>query len=149
MLVICGKIILTGGTTGVYQADYFVSTDQLTPDWPVKILFLGEVETLVKLGIKSWFDCVGLPQIVTFWVCCLFFKNRRGKQKKKLTLPVSRWRNHVQCMSFESPKIWLSVTWRNTEGKLIKFTDVLQMWGIPKIYDDNQKSQYVSSGITQ
>lgn len=82
MLVICGKIILTGGTTGVYQADYFISTDQLTPDWPVKILFLGEVETLVKLGIKSWFDCVGLPQIVTFWVCCLFFKNRRGKQKK-------------------------------------------------------------------
>ena len=53
MLVICGKIILTGGTTGVYQADYFISTEQLTPDGRVKSLFLGEVESLVKLGIKS------------------------------------------------------------------------------------------------
>ena len=68
---------------GVYPADYFISTDQLTPDRPVKILFLGEVETVVKLGIKSWFDYVGLPQIVTFWVCCLFFKNRRKTKKKK------------------------------------------------------------------
>ena len=53
MLVICGKIILIRGTTGVYPADYFISTDQLTPDRPVKILFMGEVETVVKLGIMS------------------------------------------------------------------------------------------------
>ena len=66
------RLFLLWGAERVYQADYLTGVDHEIPDWPVKIIFLGEFETLVKLGIKSWFDYVGLPQIVTFWVYCLF-----------------------------------------------------------------------------
>ena len=47
--------------SGVYQADCLTSADQMDC-FPIP--FLGEVDTVIKLGgIKSWFGDVGLPQV--------------------------------------------------------------------------------------
>ena len=43
-------------------------------DW-LKSLLLGEVETVFKLGVKSWFGDVGLAQENPFWAHCLFFNS--------------------------------------------------------------------------
>ena len=58
---------------GSYQMGYLTSADQEIPDWLVKISFLAEVETVNRLGIKSWFDGMDLAQVTPSWACCLFF----------------------------------------------------------------------------
>ena len=60
---------------GVCQVDYLTSADQEVPDWPVKLPFLGEVETAFRLGIKSQFSDVGSAQVTPFEACCLIFNN--------------------------------------------------------------------------
>lgn len=53
------------GDDGVYEVDNLTSMDQVIPDW-FKIPFLGEVETIIKLDIKSQFDDGGLRQVTPF-----------------------------------------------------------------------------------
>lgn len=47
----------------VYVADYLTGADQNIPDCPVKIILLEKIETVIMLGIKSWFNDVGLAQV--------------------------------------------------------------------------------------
>ena len=44
----------------IYQVDYLTSADQEVPEWPVKITFLRDVESMIRLNIKSQFDGVNL-----------------------------------------------------------------------------------------
>lgn len=44
----------------IYQVDYLTSADQEVPEWPVKIMFLRDVESMIGLNIKSQFDDVNL-----------------------------------------------------------------------------------------
>ena len=61
---------------GVYQADYLTSADQVIPDW-FKILLLGEVGTIIKLGMKSQFGDVGLSTSgLILGLLSLFFSSK-------------------------------------------------------------------------
>lgn len=42
------------------MSDYLSGIDQKSPDWLIKIMFLGEVETAVQSGIKSRFGSMDL-----------------------------------------------------------------------------------------
>lgn len=57
--IVSGLGLLLGGVEGVF-AYYFTQADQEVPDWPVKIALLGEAETVIGLGIQSWFTGAGL-----------------------------------------------------------------------------------------
>lgn len=59
----------------VYHVDYLTSDDQEIPDWLVKITFLEEPETAIRLGTKSWFSDMVLAQVTPLGVCCLLFNN--------------------------------------------------------------------------
>ena len=39
-----------------YQVDYITSADQVILEWLVKITFLGEAETAIRISIKSCFS---------------------------------------------------------------------------------------------
>lgn len=39
-----------------YQVDYITSADQVILEWLIKITFLGEAETAVRISIKSCFS---------------------------------------------------------------------------------------------
>ena len=60
---------------GSYVADYLIGADRKIPDWPIKITFLGEIVTAIKLGIKSCFidvelstsDAISGPGFVFFF----------------------------------------------------------------------------------
>lgn len=41
------------------MTDYFIGVDKKIPDWLIKILLLGEVETAIKSDIKSRFGIMG------------------------------------------------------------------------------------------
>ena len=73
-----GRLLLAGGGRDKEKADHLVflwameefcdmdhltTADQGIPDWLVKIIFLGEVETAVWLVIKFWFGNVGLAKL--------------------------------------------------------------------------------------
>ena len=45
---------------GIYQVDYLTSADQEVPECPVKFTFLRNVESMIRLNIKSQFDGVDL-----------------------------------------------------------------------------------------
>lgn len=45
---------------GDYVAGDLISANQDIPDWPVKTVLLGNVVTVIKLGVKCWFGDVGL-----------------------------------------------------------------------------------------
>ena len=47
--------------------DSLTSADQDIPDWFIPLL--GEAETAVRLGIKSWW---GVAQVTPFWAYCFF-----------------------------------------------------------------------------
>lgn len=53
--------------------DYFIFPggrkrgDQKIPDQPVKVLFLGEGVTVIRLGIKCWFHDVGFSTSESMW----------------------------------------------------------------------------------
>ena len=55
----------------IRQIPSLVLTREFQISW--KILLLGEVETIIKIGIKSWFGDSGLAQVTPFWACSLFF----------------------------------------------------------------------------
>ena len=38
---------------GAYLTGYLIDVDQQTPDWLIRIMFLGEVETAIRSDIKS------------------------------------------------------------------------------------------------
>ena len=57
---------------GLDHPPLWVLTRKFQSD-PVKITFLGEPETVIRLAIKSWFADVGLAQVTPFWACHLFF----------------------------------------------------------------------------
>ena len=48
------------GCEGVYQANYLTIADQEIEIDEFEIIFWGEVEIVIKLGIKSWFADMGL-----------------------------------------------------------------------------------------
>lgn len=52
-------LIFRGGIGRASKENYLITADRAIPDSPVKITFLGKVETSVKLGVKSWFDDLG------------------------------------------------------------------------------------------
>lgn len=43
------------GKVGIYQADYLTNADQVIQIDQLNATFLGETETAIRLGIKSWF----------------------------------------------------------------------------------------------
>lgn len=45
----------------------YIGGDQKIPDQPVKVLFLGEGVTAIRLGIKSWFHDVGFSTSDSMW----------------------------------------------------------------------------------
>ena len=51
------------------MTDYLVGAENKIPDWPIKITFLGKVETAIRSGIKSRFDIMGLSQAMPFVAC--------------------------------------------------------------------------------
>lgn len=53
--IISGKFIYLWKTEGVCQTDCLTSIDQLMQINWLKITFLGEAKTAVRLGMKSWF----------------------------------------------------------------------------------------------
>lgn len=57
--IVCGKVTFVRGRQGADLAGHPSSVDQVIPGW-FRMLLLGEVETVIKLGIKSWFGDVGL-----------------------------------------------------------------------------------------
>lgn len=59
----------------VYYEDYLTGAKQKIPDWLVKITFLEEPETAIRLGTKSWFSDMVLAQVTPLGVCCLLFNN--------------------------------------------------------------------------
>lgn len=71
--IVSGNVPFFGEKTGVCQAAYCASTNQVIPDWLVKGYILGEVEIAASFGINSWFSDVGLVQETPFGDCCLFF----------------------------------------------------------------------------
>ena len=71
--IVSGSVPFSGEKTGVCQADYCASANQVIPDWLVKGYVVGEAETAASFGINSWFGDVGLVQETPFWDCCLFF----------------------------------------------------------------------------
>lgn len=71
--IVSGKVIFLWWMAGVCQLDYLTSADQVSPDWLVKITFLAEAETTVRLGIKSQFCDVGLAEVTPFGAYFFFF----------------------------------------------------------------------------
>ena len=57
--------------------NYFTTAEQEIPDWLIKTAFLKEVETTVRLGMKSWFCPLSLACdpiwdfLPLFWPCGL------------------------------------------------------------------------------
>lgn len=51
------------------------SAEQEIPNCLIKIKFLGETETAIRLGIKYWFGDVDLAQRTPFGASCLFSTN--------------------------------------------------------------------------
>ena len=55
--------------------NYFTTAEQEIPDWLIKTAFLKEVETTVRLGMKSWFCPLSLACdpiwdfLPLFWPC--------------------------------------------------------------------------------
>lgn len=73
--IVSRKVILIWATQGsITQITSVVLTRTFQTDW-LKITFLGEAETLVKLSIKSQFGDLGLAQVTPFGDCCFFFFN--------------------------------------------------------------------------
>lgn len=73
--IVSGEVTFLWGKAGVCQADYLTSADQVTSDW-LKVTFLRESETTIRLDVKSWFGDMALAQGTPFWACCLFFNKR-------------------------------------------------------------------------
>ena len=59
-------------------ADYLIGADQKIPDWLVNTPFPGKVETVIRLGIKSWISDLGLAQVTPWGVFYLFCTNPRA-----------------------------------------------------------------------
>lgn len=70
--IVSGKVTFLLGKEGVYQDDNLAGVDQVIPDWLIKITFLGQTESAIRLGIKSQFDDVGLAQVTPYGACFLF-----------------------------------------------------------------------------
>lgn len=65
-----------GGGTGMEKAhvtDDLIVVDQNIPDWLIKILFFGEVETAIRSVIKSSFLSRALAQVMPFLACGFLF----------------------------------------------------------------------------
>lgn len=59
-----GRVIIQmacfcGEMERAHVTDYYIGVDQKIPDWLIKVMFLGEVETVVRSGIKSRFGIMG------------------------------------------------------------------------------------------
>lgn len=47
--------------------------DQKISNWLIKVTFLGELETVIRSGIKPRFGIMGFPTSDAFGACGLFF----------------------------------------------------------------------------
>ena len=74
---VSGKVTFLWGRKGSLELKTsLVRSRQFQMDW-LKITSLGEAETAIRSGIKSWFADVDLAQVTPFGVCCLFFNMRK------------------------------------------------------------------------
>lgn len=76
---------------GFCDMDHLTTADQGIPHWLVKITFLGEVKTAVRIGIKFWFGHVGPAEALPFGACCLFFNDLHA---------------HSSCLSWVKHNSW-------------------------------------------
>ena len=59
---------LPWGLERTYVTDHLIGTDQKIPDWLIKIIFLGEVET----AIKFWFAVMRVILSLLFYFSITF-----------------------------------------------------------------------------
>lgn len=69
--IISGKFIYLWKTEGVYQTDYLTIIDQVMQINWLKITFLGEATTAIRLGTKSWFADWGPSTSDSLGIYCL------------------------------------------------------------------------------
>lgn len=67
-----GHPLLGEGLGSIRQMTSLVPTRLFQMDW-LKVVFLEEAETAIRLDIKSQFADVKLAQVTPFWVCCRLF----------------------------------------------------------------------------
>ena len=62
------------GTAGIDSPleNHFICADWKISDWLIKITFLVNVETTIRLGIKSRFGIMGLSTSDTIWSLWFF-----------------------------------------------------------------------------
>lgn len=49
------------------ETHYLIDAGQKIPDWPIKIAFLGKVETALRSGVKSGFGIMGFSTSDAIW----------------------------------------------------------------------------------
>lgn len=64
-------------------ADYLIGTDQKIPDWSIKTMFLGEVETAIRLDTESRLISWALSWMTSFRACSFLFNMKTEIGKKK------------------------------------------------------------------
>ena len=77
--IISGRVTFLWRMARVYLTDYLTSSDQEIPPWLIKITFLGEAETVIKIGVKYWFGDVALAKwlhLEPVFFSFFFFLNR-------------------------------------------------------------------------
>ena len=52
-----------------HVTDHLIGAGRKTPNWPVKMTYLGEAEMAVGSSIKSRFGVIVLAQVIPFWAC--------------------------------------------------------------------------------
>lgn len=65
------------GSERAHVIDYLIVTDQKIPDWLVKITFLGNVKTAIRLSIKSKFGIIGFSTSDAIWEPVVFLFNSK------------------------------------------------------------------------
>lgn len=58
---------------GTHITDYFIGVDKKIPNWLIKIVSRGEVETAIRSGIKSWFGFLGFSTSDDILGLCISF----------------------------------------------------------------------------
>lgn len=107
--IVLGKVTLLWTSTGICQVDYLTGANQNILDSLIKLPFLGETQTSIKLGINSQFSDVGFAQVTPFWVCCFFF----NMGQRNLDNDVRKGENHIRRTLGK----WVS--WKPVEEDLI------------------------------
>ena len=84
--IISDKVTFLWRMARVYLTDYLTSSEQEIPPWLIKITFLGEAETAIKIGIKYWFSDVGLAKWLHLKPVFFLFFFLTGRSSIKLNI---------------------------------------------------------------